>query len=367
MPSRSLCLAVVLVTILTFASPVSRAAPASPATKGDRWDVTSRISMEGMQMPAQTHQVCASKDWQAPPGALSAGQNCTISDLRSTGAKTTWKMSCSSPDMSGEGEITRTGADAYTGAIRMESAEGNVTINLSGKRTGECDYQDTAMTPAQSPAASQKLDADLQKIQADACRGLAESLQLTMLTTSGMGCDDAATREIYCDKVFSAEGTSSLIERGSALPGETWQDALDFCADAEGKTAYCAQFNTPSGFTQIAGLGTGPGSPQETIATFCGLSAAQLEEDRQALCTAAATGTSELVFLARFCPAEAMPIAEKECAGRSFTSMGASPYAQFCMNYATVQAQQPAADSEAPPDDSKGKKSKKFLSKIWKH
>jgi len=222
------------------------------------------------------------------------------------------------------------------------------------------------MTPARSQAASQKLDADLQNMQTEACKGLAQSLQLEMLTTPGIGCDNDATKEIYCDTVFSVDGMNSLIDRGSTTPGSTWQDALDFCADARGKAAYCGQFNTPSGFTLFASKGTGPGSPQETIATFCGLSAAQVDEDRQVICKAAATDNSELIFLARFCPAEAGPIAEKECAGRSFTSMGSSPYMQFCMNYSTMQAEQPAADSSAPPDESKGKKSKKLFDKIWK-
>ncbi len=35
--------------------------------------------------------------------------------------------------MTGTGEISRQGADAYTGSLKYVSEQGNVTINLSGK------------------------------------------------------------------------------------------------------------------------------------------------------------------------------------------------------------------------------------------
>ena len=41
--------------------------------------------------------------------------------------------------MSGEGEITRTSPAAYTGFIKMTTPQGAMTINLSGKRVGDCD------------------------------------------------------------------------------------------------------------------------------------------------------------------------------------------------------------------------------------
>jgi len=41
--------------------------------------------------------------------------------------------------MSGQGEITRQGDDAYTGEIRYTMPEGSVVISLSGTRVDECD------------------------------------------------------------------------------------------------------------------------------------------------------------------------------------------------------------------------------------
>jgi uncharacterized protein DUF3617 len=357
---------IVLGTFLTFAA--SSKPPVSTGKTGDLWEVTSQMSMEGMpmQMPSQKNKVCASKSWKEPPGAQNPQQQCQISDLKSVGAKTTWKMQCSSPTMTGDGEITRTSPDAYSGAIKMSSADGNVTIKLSGQKVGECDYAETEAMPAQAEAMSKKLDADLAKMQAEGCKGVAESLQLQILKLETGGCNDAATKEIYCDTVYSAKGTQALIKQGDALPGAGLKDAFDFCGNAKGKSAYCGQFNTPEGFELFASGGTGAGSPQQTIASYCGLSAAQVEDDRTKLCKVAAGGMTAFSYLAKFCPAEAKQLAEKECAGRNFTGAAPSTYSEFCGIYASQQAAQPAATAETPAEDTK-KKTKKFFKSVWPH
>jgi hypothetical protein len=40
--------------------------------------------------------------------------------------------------MTGKGEITRQGSDAYTGSIKYASEQGNMTINLTGRKIGGC-------------------------------------------------------------------------------------------------------------------------------------------------------------------------------------------------------------------------------------
>jgi hypothetical protein len=56
------------------------------------------------------------------------------------GEKATWKVTCEGPPpMTGEGEIIRQGADAWTGAVKFASEKGTMTINLSGNRLEGCD------------------------------------------------------------------------------------------------------------------------------------------------------------------------------------------------------------------------------------
>ena len=107
---------------------------------GDLWEMTSQPVMEGMPMamPSQTQKVCTAKTWTAPPPGRD--ESCVTSDFERSGDKVTWSVACSGEmSMSGTGEITFTGPDAYTGQVALASDEMSMTVRLSGKKVGECD------------------------------------------------------------------------------------------------------------------------------------------------------------------------------------------------------------------------------------
>ena len=109
---------------------------------GDLWEVTSQMSMEGMpmSMPARTIKVCSPKEWKEPPGPADEQMKCKNSDFKRDGAKVTWKLVCAGPpEMTGGGEITRNGADSYTGTIKFTSSQGTMTIKLNGRRLSACE------------------------------------------------------------------------------------------------------------------------------------------------------------------------------------------------------------------------------------
>jgi hypothetical protein len=124
-------------SLLLGLPPVS--ADEAPA-KGDLWEVTSKMSMEGMpmEMPAHTLKVCAAKNWTKPPAGDNPNQKCTRTEYKISGDKVTWTESCESPSMTGKGEITREGSDAYSGSIVYAARRGNMTIKLAGHKVGEC-------------------------------------------------------------------------------------------------------------------------------------------------------------------------------------------------------------------------------------
>jgi len=135
-----------IVTLLLLASIprfVLAADPAPPAKEmGDLWEVTSQMSMEGMPMslPATTSKVCAAKEWKEPPGGADERRKCQNSDFKKEGTKATWKTVCAGPqEMTGDGEITMSGADAYSGSIKFASPKGSMTLKLNGKRLGDCE------------------------------------------------------------------------------------------------------------------------------------------------------------------------------------------------------------------------------------
>lgn len=135
-PSGSLT--VTAATILWMLVTASEAA--EPA--GELWETTSQMSMDEfpMPMPLQTLRVCSRKDWKQPPGGTDPQQNCRSSEMKISGSKTTWTVQCAGPPaMTGVGEITRQGADSYTGLVKFTSEEMTMTLRLAGRKIGTCD------------------------------------------------------------------------------------------------------------------------------------------------------------------------------------------------------------------------------------
>jgi hypothetical protein len=116
-------------------------APAGSTAKGDQWETTSQMSMENMpmKMPATTLKVCSAKGRTEPPGAANGQRNCKNSNFRQEGTKVTWDVACTGPTMTGTAEIIYVNPNSYTGTIKFVTEQGNMTINLSGKKLGECD------------------------------------------------------------------------------------------------------------------------------------------------------------------------------------------------------------------------------------
>jgi hypothetical protein len=141
----------IALSLLLALSAAGAEGPADANETGDLWEVTSKMSMEGlpMEMPATTQKVCAPKTWTEPPGAA-AGKNCETLDFKHTDAQTTWKVRCAGPPaLTGEGEITPAGPGAYKGTIKITSEHGVMTMTLDGKKVGTCDR--AASKPAPEP------------------------------------------------------------------------------------------------------------------------------------------------------------------------------------------------------------------------
>lgn len=105
---------------------------------GDQWVVTPAMSMQGVSIPMPPQTVCSPQQWTQPPAGSGPDPTCVNSNFAVAGPKATWTITCQNPPSTGTGEITRMGANAWSGAIRFNSAQGEMTINLSATRTGAC-------------------------------------------------------------------------------------------------------------------------------------------------------------------------------------------------------------------------------------
>jgi hypothetical protein len=129
----------VLAAALTILSAASLRPAVAADAKGDKWETTSQMSMEGMPMamPANTMTRCVARNQTEPPTENRPG--CTNSHYKRDGNKATWETTCTNPEMKGVGQITYSDASTYSGTIKFTAPQGNMTIKLGGRKLGDCD------------------------------------------------------------------------------------------------------------------------------------------------------------------------------------------------------------------------------------
>jgi hypothetical protein len=304
---RAAAFAALSLAVAPGALPATAAPPAKEP--GDLWEVTSRMSMEGMpmQMPAQTHKVCSPKTWTEPPGA-GADEKCKTLDFKNTATKSTWKMRCPGPPaMTGEGEITRTGPDAYTGTMKFTSDEGVMTMAISGRRVGDCDSaaarRQVAQQQAQMEATQKQAEGTQRDVLLQGCTAAGNSLDLRQVQAHATICDEATMKAAFCKRLESEEGFVSVC-REDAQPPTSLEDAAAYC-----------------------------GKVPDSI--------------RKKICDEALK-KEDFALLGKCCPAQTQELAQRECAGRKYTEMEGSKYQGFCVTYARDTMADAQKDAKKP-------------------
>jgi hypothetical protein len=108
------------------------------AGSDELWEMTTKMDMQGMAMPATTQTSCLPKGGAYQPEKSPQQKNCEMTDIKVSGNTTRWKMHCSGKDaMDGSGEVIRT-ADTMHGTMKMAMQGMQMTQSISGKRVGAC-------------------------------------------------------------------------------------------------------------------------------------------------------------------------------------------------------------------------------------
>jgi len=286
----------------------SLAAAAQAANDGQLWEMTVQMNMAGMpagMMQPRTSQVCQSKDFRNAHQSDNKSR-CTIANLKDTPARVTYDIRCEgNPPTTGKAEFNfANGRQKVDGTMTMSSGQGDMQIKMSGHSLGSaCDPQQArARQDAQVGAAKQQM-ADIQRQADDAhIKGCTDGLQ--KMDPNGFGAAG------MCNK--SDENQFPQI-RASLSPA-----VKSACSEKIGQ--FCGRFQTREGLEKVGALGR-----SQQASKMCGVS---LEKVQAQVCPAAVKDNA-LMFIARNCPADAKLLAQKHCAGRSFTSMD-EKYGQFC-------------------------------------
>jgi hypothetical protein len=269
------------------------AAPFAAAQGGpdELWNMTTRMEMAGMPGQTFTNQVCMKKG-QTQPDKMSQDKNCKVTEMRTVGNKTTWKIVCTGREpMTGEGEVTRT-RDSMDGRMRMKGKSGNDTFDMttvmSGRLAGSCDAEEQNR---QVQAAVAQGSAML----AQQCKESMDKYMTVMFEGQSAPCK--AQKAEYCGRVTK---TSQSMRKPAGYRSAMKNDGL-----------------RGQGFEQAG--------------QACGVDTAAVLNDA---CRSASSGR-DWPFVADFCPAEAQSIAAQHCAGRKYTVAMASEYKAVCQRYAS--------------------------------
>ena len=114
---------------------------ASPMRPGN-WEVTTKMTMQGMEMPAMKVPQCITAAMiKNPESAIPQGPgqgDCKVADYKLSGNSATYTMTCKEPPMTAVGEMKYSGTDAYTGTLKIDMGGQTMTIVYDAKRIGEC-------------------------------------------------------------------------------------------------------------------------------------------------------------------------------------------------------------------------------------
>ena len=257
------------------------------AAPGEYWEITTKMEMPGMPfaMPGTTQKTCIQKGRENDPSSTTGDKKCQVTDVKTVGNKTSWKMRCDQDGevMTGVGEQSTT-ADGYEGKMQFSGkADGedmDMTMSVRGKRVGgSCDT-----------------DEMLKKIQGQAC------------DTSHL------------------DSTSAWI---MSAPNYLQKDSL--CSDKKEELCRRVRKDAPVDPDAYGSLVLADTSMNANIAQACGI---DMAATTAAICKT--LNGHNIDQLSAHCPAQAKAYREEErrkaCEGRKYTATDKTEAIRKCMS-----------------------------------
>jgi hypothetical protein len=302
------------------------------AQDGELWEVTSQMNVPGMPsgMGNRTQQVCQDKDPknQVVPGQQS--EECKVTDRKQSGNKMSVTMTCPQGTMHMESTYNAARTE-YKATMRMSSAQGDMTMNLSGRKVGACD----------ATAERKKREAQIAAVQRQSDQ--AQEMVRKQYEAQIAQCAEAVEKMEYAKLGLYGQCRQQPGMCKATQADPQGKRVLEACTARQAE--YCKRYRTEAGFMKA--------KADPRAAEACGLSVEQVKAD---LCPGAAKRES-LAFLGRYCLAEAKPFADKHCAGRDFTALRAGKgardkYDDFCLAYLSRASLAESQREEAPQPSS---------------
>ena len=130
----------VMVSLLSVLALPAVCLAAAPMRDG-YWELTTTMDMPGMPVkmaPTKVKHCYTKEDVNDQRKTITTDKNCTVTDLKQSGNKVTWKMKCTGENagvFSGETVYSK---DAYDSKMRMQTQGQTMNMKINGKRVGDC-------------------------------------------------------------------------------------------------------------------------------------------------------------------------------------------------------------------------------------
>ena len=297
---------------------------AVPTEPGVEWENTVEMQMAGFSMPAQTTKSCIPKKGMTEPPGTGKDDKCKVTRMKNDGRTMSWSMVCEGKDkMTGEGEIIQS-PDGYDGKMTMRTAHGEMLMKMRGTKLGtQCD----AGEMKRQVAAIQAQGA------ANLAKTCAESAQAISSSRSSPGRSPSARTP-----PIAAALRSGRDPRGRPALGAQPAD------DDEGPRLPLRQGLRRDEGPGLRGGGKGRGVDG-------------VRRQRKPV----------LGFIGENCPAETQVVAQRECAGRTYTALTApatAPSAPPTRPNLLDKGKKPATPTQASPEDAAQDAAKKAVKSL---
>ena len=301
-----------------FLATVLVALPLAAAAQdtGELWEITSQMNIPGMPagMGGQTQRVCQGDDPARRAANDKDQKDCKVTDKKQTATRLQVTMACKQGTMTIDQQYNAARTE-FKGSMKMNTKDGDFTINTTGRKVGACNVQQAAKERDEKTAAMKK-QGELAMAQGAAAQKQYADTLIKQCTTAvdnmnwaGLGVYGQCYRKTDDAKCKSEMQTSNQINP-------------EIAKSCNARAAeFCKRYQTQEGFLKA--------KADENAAQLCGVTTASV---KAAQCPKAAQGGS-LAFLGAYCPVEAKPVAQEHCTGRDYTSKMGGKYARFCESY----------------------------------
>jgi len=113
---------------------------ADPMREG-QWELISSVEMPGMPMeipPTKIKHCFTKEDVKDQKKTISTDKNCTVTDIKQSGNKVTWKMKCTGENAGTFSGETVYKGDAYDSTMKMQTQGRTMNMKVKAKRIGNC-------------------------------------------------------------------------------------------------------------------------------------------------------------------------------------------------------------------------------------